>query len=235
MLIARLLRWRKKLAIGALAVGALTALAALAVLLYDNTHYISTDNASIAGELVQIASPDAGRITALTRGVGDTIAAGDALATVDIPFSTSIPGGGSRNTFLDARDRLAPVISPVSGVVVSRSVHVGDTVASGQALFTVVDTRSLWVVANIEETRVQEVHPGQLVDVSIDSLHRTVPGVVEAIVPASTSTFSIVPAQNATGNFTRVVQLIPVRISLLPQQPLALIVGASASVRIHLQ
>ncbi|MEK7215298.1 MAG: HlyD family efflux transporter periplasmic adaptor subunit [Chloroflexota bacterium] len=230
----RILEWRKRLVIGAAAFGTLAVLGSLGWLVYDNTHYIATDNASIAGELVQIASPDAGRIAALPRGVGDTITPCEALATVDIPLSTVIPGGGSRNTFLDARDRLAPVTSPVEGVVVSRSVHLGDTVAAGQVLFTIVDTRNLWVVANIEETRIREVRPGQAVDVTIDSLRQTVPGVVETIIPVSTSTFSLIPAQNAGGNFTKVVQLVPVRISLLSQHPLALIIGASASVRIRL-
>ena len=66
---------------------------------------------------------------------------------MDIPLSTVIPGGGTRSTFLDARDRLAPVMAPVEGVVVCRGVHLGDTVAAGQVLFTIVDTRNLWVVA----------------------------------------------------------------------------------------
>ncbi len=201
---------------------------------YENTYFITTENASVAGALVHVSSPDPGRVYGLPKDVGDVVDREEALAVVDIPLSTGLAQGGSRTTFLDARDRLIPVRSPVQGVVVARAVNIGDTINSGQAIFTLVDTRKLWVVANVEETRITQVQPGQRVEVFVDSLNRTLAGMVETIVPASTSTFSLLPAQNPAGNFTKVVQLVPVRIALVDNQT-PLIVGASARVRIHLE
>ena len=201
---------------------------------YQNRYYITTDNASVSGALAQVTSPNAGRIFELRHDVGDVVARQEALTVVDLPISTTLPLGGSRSTFLDARDRLMEVPSPVDGVVIARNVNVGDTVTANQTLFTVVDTRNLWVVANIEETKVGRVEPGQPVEVYLDALHRSFDGRVEAIVPATMSTFSLLPTQNAGGNFTKVVQLVPVKIAIRYEDA-ALIVGASASVRIHLQ
>ena len=113
-------------------------------------------------------------------------------------------------------------------------MNIGDNVNTNQTLFTVVDTRRLWVVANVEETRVAHVRPGQLVEVYVDALDRTLEGMVEAITPATTSTFALLPQQNTAGSFTKIVQLVPVRIGLRDADDTRLIVGASARVRIHL-
>lgn len=201
---------------------------------YQNTLYISTENASITGALVQVTSPNPGRVLEVAKEVGDVIQRGESLATIDLPFSTSLPLGGARTTYLDAQDRLLKVPSPAEGVVVSRNANIGDTVTTSQALFTIIDTRNLWVVANIEETKIALVHPGQEVDVYVDTLQQTFRGVVESITPASTSTFSLLPAQNVAGNYTKVVQLVPVKIEVQYGHAL-LIVGTSASVRIHLR
>lgn len=227
------LRRRRAVAFVGTALLLALALALGSQLWYENTYFIATENASIAGALVQVSSPDPGRIHHLPRDVGDLVQKDEPLAVVDIPLSTGLAQGGSRTTFLDARDRLVPVHSPVAGVIVARNVNTGDSIVSGQTIFTVVDTRRLWVVANVEETRIAQVRPGQRVEVFVDALNRTLPGVVDTVIPASTSTFSLIPAQSAAGNFTKVVQLVPVRI-VLTDKELPLIVGASARVRIHL-
>lgn len=201
---------------------------------YEQTFFIATDNATVSGALARISSPNGGRLLRLNKEVGDLVTKEDVLGVVDIPSATVLPFGGSRSTFYDNKDRLFDLPSPVSGVVVSRSVNTGDTVTESQTLFTVVDSRNLWVVANVEETKVARIHPGQPAEVHVDSLHRTLRGTVEAIIPATTATFSLLPQQNAAGNFTKVVQLVPVRIAL-QEVGEGLIVGASASVRIHLQ
>jgi multidrug resistance efflux pump len=182
---------------------------------------------------VQVSSPDVGRVFRLQSEVGALVRKDDALATLDVPIATSLPMGGTRSTFLDAHDRLVDVASPVEGIVVSRKVNVGDSVGTNQTLFTVVDTRRLWVVANVEETHIARVQPGQYVEVYVDALDRTLDGQVEAIIPATASTFALLPQQNTAGNFTKIVQLVPVKIALLSSDA-RLIVGASARVRIHL-
>jgi multidrug resistance efflux pump len=199
---------------------------------HEATYFVVTENAAVAGSLVQVASPDAGRVFRLPAEVGGVVRKDEALATLDLPIATNLPFGGTRSLFLDAHDRMVDVVSPVQGVVVSRKVNVGDTVGVNQTLFTVVDTRRLWVVANVEETNVARVRPGQRAEVYVDALAETLDGTVEAIVPATTSTFSLLPPQNTAGNFTKVVQLVPVRIALRAGNT-PLIVGASARVRIH--
>lgn len=226
-------RFTKRIVFAVVALAVLAGAAAFAARLwYEAQHFITTDNASIQGTLVRVASPNSGRILNLLAEVGTVVERDQPVATVDIPISSALPAGGNRATFLDARDRLVDVTSPVNGVVVSRSASAGDSVGPNQTILTVVDTANVWVVANIEETKVGRVRPGQRVDVYIDALQRTLEGVVESIVPATTSTFSLLPPQNAAGNFTKVVQLVPVRIALPHHE--GLIVGASVRVRIHL-
>ena len=226
------LRRRKVVALVAvalvLAVGARVGLH----LWYEATYFVMTENASVAGAMVQVSSPDAGRIFRLQTDVGSLVRKEDALAVLDVPILTSLPMGGSRSTFLDAHDRLVDVPSPVEGIVVSRKVSVGDTVGVNQTLFTVVDTRRLWVVANVEETQIARVRPGQYAEVYVDALGQTLEGTVEAIIPATTSTFSLLPAHNVAGSFTKVVQLVPVKIAV-ERTAAPLIVGASVRARIH--
>ena len=224
---------RRALAFGTVAVllagGAVFALHAADE--YQN--FLTTENASIQGQLVKVSSPNTGRVFKVIADVGSIVQKDDAVAVIDIPVAATLPaGGGSRSTFLDARDRLAEVTTPVNGVVISRSASTGDSVSPNQTLLTVADTSNLWVVANIEETRVARVKPGQTVEVFVDAIGKTIVGMVDSIIPATTATFSLLPPLNAAGNFTKVVQLVPVRIAL-PHQD-GLIVGASTKVRIHL-
>ncbi len=224
---------RRALAFGAVAIllagGAVFALHAAA----EYQDFITTENASVQGQLVKVSSPNTGRVFNVVADVGTLVQKDDIIAVIDIPVAATLPaGGGSRSTFLDARDRLADVTSPVNGVVVSRSASTGDSVTPNQTILTLADIGNLWVVANIEETRVARVHPGQRVEVFVDAIGKTVTGMVDSIIPATTATFSLLPPQNAAGNFTKVVQLVPVRIAL-PRHD-GLIVGASAKVRIHL-
>jgi multidrug resistance efflux pump len=229
---ASCLRRRKPLAAASvlllLAVGAGVGLH----LWYEAIYFVSTENAAVAGAIVQVSSPDSGRIFRLHTDVGSLVRKEDALAVLDVPILTSLPMGGTRSTYLDAHDRLVDVTSPIKGIVVNRKVNVGDSVNPNQTLFTVVDTRRLWVVANVEETQIARVRPGQYTEIYVDALQQTLDGSVEAIIPATTSTFSLLPVQNVAGSFTKVVQLVPVKIAVLSSDA-PLIVGASVRVRIH--
>jgi membrane fusion protein (multidrug efflux system) len=97
---------------------------------------------------------------------------------------------------------------------------------------TVVDPRTVYVSANIDENAVKRVMPGQQVDVHLDAFNATVQGVVDSITPASAATFSLLPQDNTTGTFTKVTQLVPVKIQIdmsAGTPP----VGTSAEVKIH--
>ncbi|MCX6020528.1 MAG: efflux RND transporter periplasmic adaptor subunit [Chloroflexi bacterium] len=230
---ASIFRTQRKLvlSVGTLAL-VIAILGASGSLWYENAYFISTENASVAGPMVKVFSPNAGRIAELRRDIGSAVNREDTLAVVDVPLATNLPLGGARANFLDDHTRLLPVITPINGIVVNRSVNVGDTVSTTQTLFTVVDTRNLWVIANVEETKVSRITPGQWVDIYVDALGQTVTGSVEEIIPATTSTFALIPSQNAAGNFTKVVQMVPVKIQF-HGDGLPLIVGSSVKVRVH--
>jgi membrane fusion protein (multidrug efflux system) len=128
------------------------------------------------------------------------------------------------------------IAAPFDGVVGARQVQPGDYVNIGSNLINVVPLPNVYVIANYKETQLTRVRPGQPVDITVDtfSSERLV-GRVERIAPASGSQFALLPPDNATGNFTKVVQRIPVRIQLDKGQPLLerLLPGMSVVTRIH--
>jgi multidrug resistance efflux pump len=116
--------------------------------------------------------------------------------------------------------------------VIAVPAAVGASVAAGQPVVTIVDPTELWVNANIEENNVGRLKVGQSVQVHIDGFNEDVVGRVEAITPATASSFSLLPANNSSGNFTKVTQLVPVRISVnLVGRPALL--GSSAEVKVR--
>ncbi len=103
--------------------------------------------------------------------------------------------------------------APVTGVVGNRAMQVGDYVQVGQRLASLVPLDEVYVVANFKETQVARIQPGQKVFVSVDALpEHAIEGTVESFSPASGAVFSLLPPDNATGNFTKIVQRLPVRI-----------------------
>jgi len=106
------------------------------------------------------------------------------------------------------------ITAPVSGIVGQRSVQPGQNVAPGQQLMTIVplDSQNIWVTANFKETQLKFMRPGQPVKISVDTYGRTYDGHVLNIAGASGARFSLIPPENATGNYVKVVQRIPVKI-----------------------
>jgi membrane fusion protein (multidrug efflux system) len=106
--------------------------------------------------------------------------------------------------------------APVDGVVANRSARVGAYAAIGTQLLSVVPAQGLWVDANFKENQLAAMRPGQIVNIRADVLPGvTFHGHVTSLSPATGAQFSVLPAENATGNFTRIVQRVPVRIALL--------------------
>jgi membrane fusion protein (multidrug efflux system) len=106
----------------------------------------------------------------------------------------------------------ASVRTPVAGIVARKAVNVGDAVAPGQALAAVTQTDDVWVTANFRETQLRRMHPGQRVTIHVDALARDFGGWIESTGGATGSRTSLFPPENATGNYVKVVQRIPVRI-----------------------
>jgi membrane fusion protein (multidrug efflux system) len=110
------------------------------------------------------------------------------------------------------------VYSPIHGIVGHRTVEVGQFVQPGQALMSLVDVDNVWITANFKETHLRNMKPGQPADIKVDAFSRDYKGKVLDIGGASGARFSLFPPENATGNYVKVVQRIPVRIVLDPDQ-----------------
>ena len=110
------------------------------------------------------------------------------------------------------------IVAPMPGIVVRRSAQVGARVAAGQQLLSISEVGYLWVTANFKETQLRRMRPGQHATIFVDALDKEYTGVVETIGGATGSATSILPPENATGNYVKVVQRIPVRIRFDPNQ-----------------
>ena len=106
------------------------------------------------------------------------------------------------------------VIAPVSGAVSNRSVEVGQNLQPGQVMMMIIplDEANIWVTANFKETQLKKIKPGQPVDIEVDATGKTYKGRVDSVAGASGERFSLLPPENATGNYVKVVQRIPVKI-----------------------
>jgi membrane fusion protein (multidrug efflux system) len=129
------------------------------------------------------------------------------------------------------------VRAPQDGWITQRNVEMGNDVTAGQQIFAIVSPE-VWITANFKETQLGLMRPGQSVEISVDAypqLHLT--GHVDSIQKGSGSKFSAFPAQNATGNFVKIVQRVPVKIvidhGLDPNLPLPLGISVEPTVRVQ--
>jgi len=124
------------------------------------------------------------------------------------------------------------VVAPAGGIVANvSSLNAGQFVAAGTTIATLVETDGTWVEANYKETQLADLKVGQPAEIKVDAYSRAIKGTVESIGAATGSEFSLIPAQNATGNWVKVVQRIPVRIKLADASD-ALKTGMSATVTV---
>ena len=110
------------------------------------------------------------------------------------------------------------ITAPITGQVTQKSVDLGQYVSPGQLLFTIVPLDQVYVTANFKETQLDHVAPGQRVRIHVDTYHQEFEGVVDSIAGAAGSRQALLPPQNATGNFIKVVQRIPVKILVKPNK-----------------
>ncbi|WP_434031614.1 HlyD family secretion protein [[Pseudomonas] boreopolis] len=130
------------------------------------------------------------------------------------------------------------IVAPIDGVIGNRLVQTGDYVQPGSLLLTLVPVKQLYVTANFKETQVTRMHPGQRTKIEIDALPGVeLTGTVESLAPGSGSRFSLLPFEPGTGNFTKIVQRIPVRIQFDTNQAELerLKPGMSATVKVSLK
>ncbi|NNV07482.1 HlyD family secretion protein [Geobacillus sp. C56-T2] len=182
----------------------------------ETTNYIKTDNARIDGQVISVAAPLSGKLTSWRGETGKTFSAGEEIGAVSDGKTT------------------VPVTVPHRMTIAQQSAIKDSFVAAGTPLARGFDLNDLWVTANIEETDIEDVKAGQDVDIYVDAYpDRKFSGKVEKIGTATANTFSLLPSSNATGNYTKVTQVIPVTISIDNYSGAGLVPGMNVTVRIH--
>jgi membrane fusion protein (multidrug efflux system) len=182
--------------------------------------------AKSVGTAADLDSADIALEQAKANLVGGDASIKSAQANITILEAQRREAEGQVRTLEIQRDKAARDLSftvlkaPYDGVVGNRTVQEGDLVSPGQRLMAIVPTRQLYIDANFKETQIQHLVPGSKVKVHVDAYDdHAIEGTVESLSPASGSVFSLLPPENATGNFTKIIQRVPVRIAL-PQDAL---------------
>jgi len=183
------------------------------------TGYGSIQNAQQAASRIATAraavARDAASLENATRQL-DVLKAEVAQAQATIAHDEALQRQAELNLSYTA------IVSPIDGVVGNRTLRVGQYVQAGTQLMAVVPASAAYIIANYKETQLTDVRPGQPASIAIDMFPNvTFSGHVDSIAPASGQEFALLPPDNATGNFTKVVQRIPVKIVLDPGSELA--------------
>ncbi len=216
------------------------------------TLHPSTDNAYVEASAVQISPSMSGEVGEVDVKSFDTVKDGDVLLKIKEPrleaqlkeAEAGLQAAQAKKANVEAAQAAveqaraaldtATIKSPVDGIVGKVSIRPGSVVRAGVPLFPIVDNSKWWVDANFKETDLTRIHPGQTATVSVDMYPgQEFSGVVEAVSPVSTTAYSLLPPENASGNWIKLTQRFPVRVSLSlkPDDP-PMRVGASASVTV---
>lgn len=189
---------------------------------YDEaTNYVKTDNAKIDGTQLTISSPVAGKLISFDKTVGDYVNKDEKLGQVD---GQSLSG---ESTKMD-------ITMPQKGSIVKVQATENGFVGAGTPIAYAYNMDELYVTANIKETEIDKVQKGDTVDVYVDGYpDTTLNGKVEQIGLATASSFSLLPSSNGNANFTKVTQVVPVKIQLSKEKSLQVIPGMNVTVRIH--
>ena len=201
-----------------------------AYFIYQGNKYVSTDNARISAPLISVSALNNCQVISLNVDLGSFVKQGQQLAEVGQPrsFDPSIRQGTRAEPLGDSK-----IESPVDGYIAAIWSYPGSVIAAGQPVVTIYDSSNVWVSANIDETHIQRIKPGQNVQIKVDTLRgRTLTGTVSGIAPATASSFSLLPQQNTSGNFIKVVQVVTVKINIDNAESYLLIPGTSVEVKI---
>jgi multidrug resistance efflux pump len=200
-------------------------IAIIAVVMYywfNNTYYVSTDDAKVTGTLVKISPSSTGKLVDLFFDEGDYVEQNQILGRLDV---MNLPDQGIEQSLVRA---------PISGVILKKSCTVGEIISAGQILAYMADPKGFYISANIEETKLKKLHPGQYVTIKVDQYKgKKLTGYVDTIGDAANSVFSLLPS-NSGATFTKVVQKIPVHINI-DKNNLKLVNGTNAYVKIHIR
>jgi multidrug resistance efflux pump len=205
---------------------------------YQGARYVATDDARIAADVVSVSPEIVGKLLEWRVKEGDRVSKDDVLGRQDLgaALTSGALSPSTMGSVAGVAAEKAVLKAPIAGQIILSSAVVGELAAPGMSLAMIADTDNLYVSANIKEGDIARVRIGEPVDVSVDAFRgRVFHGRVQTIGRATASTFSLLPAQNSGGNYTKVIQVIPIKVSILDQGDLRLMVGMNATVRITLQ
>lgn len=181
----------------------------------QSTLYLTTDDAQVSGQQIVIGAPATGKLMNWTGSTGSNVGSGNTIGQIDV------------------NGKLMNVSMPQSGTIVQNDAVDNEIVAAGTPLAYAYNMNNLYVTANIKETDIQKVKVGDAVDVYADAFPGTsITGTVSQIGLATASTFSLMPTTSTNADFTKVTQVVPVKITL-QSIPSGLVPGMSVRVRIH--
>jgi multidrug resistance efflux pump len=203
----------------------------------ESKRYVSTDDARVASNVVAVMPEIPGKILEWRVKEGDMVRSGDVLGRQDL--GSALTSGALNPQGLGAVAGVfaekAMIKAPISGQVIQSSAVVGEMAMPGMTQAIIADTDGLYISANVKEGYIAEVKIGQTVDVSIDAFPgRRFIGRIDSIGRATSSTFSLLPSQGGGGNYTKVIQVVPVKIVIMDPGDARLMIGMNAYVKIHL-
>jgi multidrug resistance efflux pump len=183
--------------------------------IYEGSFYYQTDNAKVDTVIYQLTANASGQLVRMDISQGDQVIAGQMLAQVE----------------------KGPYIrSPVDGTVTDVKMQKGDYVTASDIILVVARTSDMYITANVEETNILKIHMGQSVSVSLDAYGRSFDGYVEAVnTVTSTKLAGSATSFTTSGTYTKVTQLIPIKIKLLDNVDLVDIIGTNATVKIRIK
>jgi multidrug resistance efflux pump len=182
---------------------------------YQGTFYYQTDNAKVDTTIYQLTANATGKLINMDVSQGDEVIAGQVLARVENgPF----------------------IISPIDGTVIDVKMQAGDYAIASNVVMVVAKTSDMYIAANVEETNVLKIHVGQSVSVSLDAYGRSFEGFVDDVnTVTSTALTSSATSFTTSGTYTKVTQLIPIKVKLIDNVDLTNIIGTNATVKIRIK
>lgn len=215
----------------------LSGAAGISYYVYESINYFSTENAQITSNIITLTPEITGKLKNWDVKEGDYVKAGQVLGRQDVSMMVNSTAmnpqalASSADTIISKAD----VKSPIDGKVILSNVVQGQVISPGMEIAAIGDTSHIYIKANIEETDIFKIKPGQEVDVKIDAYsNKHFSGYVESVGQATQSAFSQFPSLNTSGTYSKVTQLIPVKIALVGAEDLPLMLGMNATVKIHI-
>ena len=212
--------------------------AAVTWFIHETIYYFTTENAQISADMITITPEITGKLKSWDIREGDMVTAGQVLGRQEIGMMVTNTTMNIQNLASSADSIIAKaeIKTPITGKVIQSNVIKGQVVAPGMEMAIIADTAYFYIKANIEETDIFHIRPGQKVDITIDAYpDQWFQGLVESIGQATESAFNMFPSLNTSGEFSKVTQYIPVKINIIDTGDLVFMPGMNATVRIHIK